>query len=85
MAIFAHRKLNIPRAIITGAKINIKNEMAKRKPIKLKVGVMPQIIAACYCSQMTVWRACHWNADTLKENEVREYIFTNKLNKRFYR
>lgn len=44
---------------------------------------MPQIIAACYCSQMTVWRACHWNADTLKENEVREYIFTNKLNKRF--
>ena len=51
--------------------------MAKRKPIKLKVGVMPQIIAAT----MSVWRACHWNADTLKENEIRQYIFDNKLNK----
>ena len=57
--------------------------MAKRKPIKLRVGVMPQIIAACQCSTMSVWRACHWNADTLKENEIRQYIFDNKLNKRF--
>lgn len=57
--------------------------MAKRKPIKLRKGVTPQIIGACQCSQMTVWRAVHWNADTEKENEVREYIFANNLNKRF--
>lgn len=57
--------------------------MAKRKPIKLKKGVTLQIISACQCSQMTVWRAVHWNADTEKENEVRDYIFANNLNKRF--
>ena len=72
-----------PALNVLDANIRIKIVMAKRKPIKLKVGVMPQIIAACNCSHMSVWRACHWNADTLKENEVREYIFTNKLNKRF--
>lgn len=83
LCIFAHRKLNVSRALNTDAKISIKTEMAKRKPIKLRLGVMPQIIAACQCSQMSVWRACNWNADTPKENEIREYIFTNKLNKRF--
>lgn len=57
--------------------------MAKRKQIKLRRLALRQIMEACHCSNVSVWRACTWNADTPKENEIREYIFANKLNKRF--
>lgn len=59
------------------------NEMAKRKQIKLRRLALRQIMEACHCSNVSVWRACTWNADTPKENEIREFIFANKLNKRF--
>lgn len=52
--------------------------MPKRKPIILKVGAQKLVAEACNCSIMTVWRAQHWNADTFKENEIRDYINNNK-------
>ncbi len=57
--------------------------MAKKKPIKLKLGASLQLQMKFQCSVMTIWRACHYNSDTPKENEIRQYIKDNNLQKRF--
>jgi uridine phosphorylase len=46
--------------------------MNNRKPIKLHKGDVKKLALMCGTSTRTVYSALHWNADTKKENEVRE-------------
>lgn len=49
--------------------------MAKKKPIKIKMGCKKKLAEACGVGTMTVYRALHWDADTDIQNLVRHRAY----------
>ncbi len=54
------------------ANVNIKIEMANRKPIKLKKGCKKKLAGILKVSEVTVYNAMHWKCDSDVQSLVRQ-------------
>lgn len=50
----------------------LKNDMANRKPIKLKKGAKKKLAAILGVSEPTIYNAMHWKCDSDMQNMVRQ-------------